>query len=90
MINRIEPETAPETAFTNFELHLLDTVIGDKRSAGNQKKSLSTYLLKLARRGGYLVRTHDPLPGNKVIWRGLTRLTDIELGALIGARHVGN
>lgn len=90
MINRIEPQTAPETAFTDLELHLLDTVIGDKGSASKQKKSLSTYLVKLAQLGGYLARTHDPPPGNKVIWRGMTRLTDIELGALIGARLVGN
>jgi hypothetical protein len=38
--------------------------------------------------GGYLARTHDPPPGNTVMWRGLTRLTDIELGYLI--REEGN
>jgi hypothetical protein len=31
--------------------------------------------------GGYLARGHDPPPGNTVMWRGLTRLMDIELGA---------
>jgi hypothetical protein len=39
---------------------------------------------------GYLARAHDPPPGNKVMWRGLSRLTDIELGATIGAQLVGN
>lgn len=29
-------------------------------------------------------------PGNKVMWHGLTRLTDIEPGDLIGAGVVGN
>ena len=38
----------------------------------------------------HLVNAHDPPPGNKVMWRGLTRLTDIELGAIIGAQLVGN
>jgi hypothetical protein len=45
---------------------------------------------KLARLGGYLARASDSPPGNMVIWRGLSRLTDIELGAMIGARLVGN
>jgi hypothetical protein len=40
--------------------------------------------------GGYLARTHDPPPGNIVIWRGLSRLTDIELGIMIGVELVGN
>ncbi len=32
----------------------------------------------------------DSPPGNQVIWKGLSRLTDIELGFLIGAKLVGN
>ena len=28
--------------------------------------------------------------GNIVMWRGLSRLTDIGLGALVGAKIVGN
>ncbi|CDM60188.1 hypothetical protein LPU83_pLPU83b_0193 (plasmid) [Rhizobium favelukesii] len=42
--------------------------------------SLNFYLTKLARLGGYLARTSDPPPGNTVVWRGLSRLTDIRLG----------
>ena len=44
-------------------------------------KTLSSYLIKVARLGGYLARTRDPPPGNTVMWRGLSRLTDIALGA---------
>jgi hypothetical protein len=65
--------------------------------AGNTGKrrcrpgTLSFYLTKLARLGGYLARSSDPPPGSLVIWRGLSRLTDIELGHEIGAmRYVGN
>jgi Transposase DNA-binding/Transposase DDE domain len=90
MINRSEPAAKPETGFTDLELYLLDTLIRDKACEGRPKKSLNTYLIKLARLGGYLARAHDPPPGNKVIWRGLSRLTDIELGAIIGAQLVGN
>ena len=40
------------------------------------QEALSTYLIKLACLGGYLVRAGDSPPGNRVIWRGLSRLTD--------------
>lgn len=42
------------------------------------------------RLGGYLARAKDPPPGNMVMWRGMSRLNDIELGVLIGAGLVGN
>jgi hypothetical protein len=45
---------------------------------------------KIARLGGYLDRAKDPPPGNTVMWRGFARLTDIELGFILGARLVGN
>jgi len=90
MINRSQPQAPPEVGFTKLELYLLDTLITNKPGTKQQKKSLHTYLMKLARLGGYLARAHDPPPGNKIIWRGLTRLTDIELGAFIGAQLVGN
>jgi hypothetical protein len=51
---------------------------------------IASYLIKVARLGGYLARAHDPPPGNTVMWRGLSRLTDIKLGATIGAELVDN
>ncbi|MBC8753011.1 hypothetical protein, partial [Paraburkholderia podalyriae] len=33
-----------------------------------------------ARLGGYLARANDAPPGNTVMWRGMQRLTDIQLG----------
>jgi hypothetical protein len=54
------------------------------------QKTLSHYLTKVARLGGYLARANDPPPGNTVMWRGLSRLTDIALGATVGAENVGN
>jgi hypothetical protein len=44
----------------------------------------------LAKLGGYLARKGDPPPGNAVMWRGLTRLTDIVLGMQLAAETVGN
>jgi hypothetical protein len=90
MVNRTAPDAPPELAFTELELYLLDHLVQDKASVNPRRKSLTVYLTKLAQLGGYLGRAHDPPPGNMVIWRGMSRLTDIELGAIIGAQLVGN
>jgi hypothetical protein len=89
LINRTSPNLSPEVAFTEMELWLLDELVQDKDNA-HPSKNLTTYLTKLARLGGYLARAHDPPPGNTVMWRGLSRLTDIQSGATIGAQLVGN
>lgn len=90
MLNRTAPDASPKMALTDTEIALLDELISD---VGNRRCRPGTlaYLTKLARLGGYLARAADPPPGNVVIWRGLSRLTDIELGAEIGAAgNVGN
>jgi len=88
MINRSTPEAAPTTVFTPLELRLLDAMVKDHASGRN--KTLSAYLTKVAQLGGYLARANDSPPGNVVMWRGLSRLTDIELGATISVQLVGN
>ena len=50
------------------------------------RKTLSCYLIKIARLGGYFARGSDLPPGNIVMWRGLARLRDIEVGANTSAR----
>lgn len=89
MLNRVQPAASPDKAFTELEQYLLDELIPVRAGSGNVP-SLAGYIGKLARLGGYLARTHDPPPGNTVIWRGLSRLTDIELGIMIGAQLMGN
>jgi hypothetical protein len=84
------PDAPPTLAFTALEIRLLDQLAKDKGLRGPPRKSMSTYLTKIARLGGYLARASDSPPGNMVIWRGLSRLTDIEMGFLIGAKLVGN
>ena len=89
MLNRTRPGASPDEAFTELDQYLLDELVPDK-PARNQAAPLAHYITKLARLGGYLARTHDPPPGNTVIWRGMSRLTDIELGIMIGVQLVGN
>ncbi|WP_458175214.1 hypothetical protein [Bradyrhizobium sp. 14AA] len=67
---------------------MLDRLVNDRQKA--RRKTLSHYLIKVARLGGYLARASDPPPGNTVMWRGLSRLTDIALGVMVGGESVGN
>ena len=90
MINRSVQAATPKLAFTGLELRLLDQLVKDEKDARSRPKPLSAYLTKLARLGGYLARANDAPPGNMVMWRGISRLTDIELGFMIGAQLVGN
>ena len=90
MVNRSAPEAPPSIALTTREIELLDRLVNDRGKVLPHRKTIGTYLTKIARLGGYLARATDPPPGNMVMWRGLSRLTDIELGAVIGAQIVGN
>ncbi|MGY4626808.1 hypothetical protein [Bradyrhizobium sp. USDA 4486] len=62
-------------------LQLLDRLVKDKNGASTQRKTLSHYLIKIARLGGYLVRANDALPGNLIMWRVLSRFMVIATGA---------
>ncbi len=93
MMNRVAPAASPLTALTQLETRLLDELLREdarERSGRRQKRTLTQYLTKIARLGGYLARAKDPPPGNTVMWRGLSRLTDIGIGFIMGAQHVGN
>ena len=87
-LNRSAPEAPPEVALTAIETTLLDRLVKDKPCA-EQALPLSRSLIKLAQLGGYLARTHDPPPGNKVIWRGMHRLVDIQIGYWLGRENCG-
>ena len=91
MLNRTAPNAAPAVALASTEIALLDQLVADAGNRQCRSETLSFYLIKLARLGGYLARSSDPPPGNTVIWRGLSRLTDIEIGLELGlAGNVGN
>jgi hypothetical protein len=89
MINRTAPTAEPGLALTDIETKLLDKLVPDRSRSPPTEPILAKYITKIARLGGYLARASDPPPGNIVMWRGLTRLTDIKLGATL-AGIVGN
>ncbi|MGY4498037.1 hypothetical protein ACVWYH_001968 [Bradyrhizobium sp. GM24.11] len=79
--------SAPLTlGLTGTEIGVLDRFVNDKP----KQKTLSHYLIKIARLSGHLARASDPPPGNTVMWRGLSRLIDIAIGAMVGGEFVGN
>jgi hypothetical protein len=77
-VNRATPDASAETALTRSEIDVLDRLSG--RSMPDAERTVGRYLLQIAKLGGYLARAKDPPPGNLVLWRGLSRLTDILLG----------
>jgi hypothetical protein len=87
-INRSAPEASPEMALTTTEVTLLDQLVQDTACTA-QAPPLSRCLIKLAQLGGYLARANDPPPGNKVIWRGMHRLVDIQIGYWLGRENSG-
>ncbi|MBM3300862.1 MAG: IS4 family transposase, partial [Deltaproteobacteria bacterium] len=89
MVNRSTSNAPAEAVFTSTERQLLDHLVQDRKVSRTAARSLSSYITKVARLGGYLDRANDPPPGNIVMWRGLSRLVDIEFGFTM-ATLVGN
>ena len=90
MMNRVAPDSSPLVALTRIETQLLDQLVPNTPGKQRRPAVLSRYLVKVAQLGGYMARAKDSPPGNTVMWRGLARLTDIELGFLLGVNLVGN
>ena len=90
MLNRPMPDLEPAQVLTGLETKILDRLIPDSTADLPVRRTISLYLTKIAKLGGYLARTKDPPPGNIVMWRGLSRLNDIALGATLQIDDVGN
>ncbi len=91
MVNRASPGGPPGSVLTRAETAVLDRLAGvtTPTSPAPAPGTLSWYVLRIAKLGGYLARTKDPPPGNMVLWRGLSRLTDILLGFELRTRTCG-
>ena len=89
MLNRAEPNLSPSVALDATEIFLLDELVKSKPGKSRRKATVSDYILKIARLGGYLNRASDPPPGNTVMWRGVSKLNDIHLGFLLGSKTCG-
>jgi hypothetical protein len=88
LAHRADPDASPETALREREITLLDRLMPGTGGNQSQGKTLAAYVRKIARLGGHLGRSRDPPSGIIVLWRGLSRLADIELGAEIEKRPI--
>jgi hypothetical protein len=79
MVSRASPQMPGEVALTLQEMQRLDELVKDTPKT-SRAAPLARYTVKIAQLGGYLARASDPPPGHTVIWRGLRRLIDIQLG----------
>jgi len=86
MIHRTAPDAPASVALTDTEQKILDQLFPASRDTPG---TVSDYILKIAKLGGYLARAKDRPPGNQVIWRGLRRLADIEVGFLAALKTCG-
>jgi hypothetical protein len=77
MLHRAAPRLQASVVFTPVKIQVLQSVHPNPAGAC---PSLEGCLLQLAKFGGYLARATDPPPGTLVIWRGLSRLADMQLG----------
>ncbi|MET4236488.1 hypothetical protein ACVWXN_005935 [Bradyrhizobium sp. i1.4.4] len=89
MLNRSAPDTSPTLALTATEIGVLDRLVNDKPIS----KTESALILSDPRSPGSAVISpapaiRDPPPGSTVLWRGLSRLTAIALGAMVGGELV--
>jgi hypothetical protein len=89
MINRAAPDASPKLALTDGEIEILDRIAKKRPPRSPTNRSLAYYMTQIAKLGGYLARTHDPPPGNTVIWRGWSRLADIKIGANLHSSTCG-
>lgn len=90
MLHRSTLKAKPTLAFTPLEVLLLQRIDARRSGPSRASPSLQSSLLQLACLGGYLNRATDGPPGNTVLWRGLTRLTDIAIGYELATKDVGN
>ena len=90
MINRSAQKAKASVAFTPLEIDILNRLAPENPSGSARSSTLKSCLTQLARLGGYLNRAGDGPPGNIVMWRGMSRLTDIEIGFMMATENVGN
>ena len=60
MLNRVKPDLQASLVLTELETSTLDRLITDPTAHSLSAGTLSRYLIKIARLGGYLARAKDP------------------------------
>lgn len=72
------PDVSCETVFSEAEWRSTWPIVTG-HPAPTTPPPLGTFILQVAKLGGYLARKHDPPPGPQVLWQGLRRVLDFTL-----------
>ena len=83
LLGRQVPECEAELMFTDHELAFLSDYAAQQGLEPPENLGRSVQLV--AHLGGYRGRTHDPEPGNQIMWQGYSMLTKATIGHRIGA-----
>lgn len=81
------PDGDSSGVLTASEIIAFDEIDPERSTPKLNCRTLKADMLRIARLGVYLARTHDPPSGDTVIWRGLTCLYDITIGKQIAKRQ---
>jgi len=83
MLGREAPKAPATVVLTKIELAVLDAIVKHQGRTPPSRATVADILVAIARLGGYLARNSDGPPGNKILWRGLSKLADITYGATL-------
>ena len=82
LLGREVPDCDADLLFTDHELNFLRHYAIKSRL--NTPDTLGNAVRLVAHLGGYRGRTHDPEPGNQIMWQGYSTLTKATIGHQIG------
>ena len=82
LLGREVPDCGADLLFTDHELNFLRHYAAKSRL--NTPDTLGNAVRLVAHLGGYRGRTHDPEPGNQIMWQGYSTLTKATIGHQIG------
>lgn len=76
MIGRTCPNISSATLFEECEWKSVFKITHRNEAIPAEAPPLSDFIRMIAMLGGYIGRNNDPPPGPKVMWKGLTRMSD--------------
>lgn len=89
-LNRVDPDAPAMEILAEDELLALHHFINRQSNTMKKIPTVGEVFPMIARLGGFLGRRSDGLPGVKVFWRGLTKLTNITEAYIVFVKDVGN
>jgi hypothetical protein len=78
-MGRIHPDISCSEVFEDAEWKSVYIITQKTAAAPTTPPSLGEFILMIARLGGYISGKNRPPPGHKVLWRGMSKMSDFAL-----------